>query len=169
MPKLHPWPKGCWEKANSLFGPSTDWTPWRWHGSLGNGPPGNGGLQRIQLGRPSQAPVQASHSHHAEASRAVPVPMGGADPAVISFPVQDPQTHQLACLWEGMNICWARNFTILVSCNPHSKPAGGHLEVSVDQLQNPEQTTQSSMPLIPHLWALGKYPYAINPFCREGC
>ena len=95
MPKLHLWPKGCWEKANSLFGPSTDWTPWRWHGSLGNGPPGNGGLQRIQLGRPSQAPVQASHSHHAEASRAGPVPMGVAEPAVLSFPVQDPQTHQL--------------------------------------------------------------------------
>lgn len=38
--KLQPRPKGCWEKANSLFGPSADWNPWRWHGSLGNGPLG---------------------------------------------------------------------------------------------------------------------------------
>lgn len=72
---------------------------------LGKWSPGKGGLQRIHLGCPSQAPVQASHSHHAGASRAVPVPIGGADPAVLSVPVQDPQTHQLACLWEGMDIC----------------------------------------------------------------
>lgn len=37
---------------------------------LGKRSPGKGGLQRIHLGRPSQAPVQVSHSH------CVPVPMG---------------------------------------------------------------------------------------------
>ena len=162
MLKLHPRPKGCWEKANSLFGPSADWAPWRWHGSLGNGPPGKVVSKESTWGTP---PPSTSTSI---SQSACPSPRG-ADPAVLSFPVQDPQPHQLACLWEGMDICWARNFTILISCNPHSKPAGGYPEVSVDQLQDPEQTSQSPMPPFSHLWALGKYPYSVNLFCRERC
>lgn len=31
-------PKSCWEKANSLFVPSTDWTLWRRDSCLGNDP-----------------------------------------------------------------------------------------------------------------------------------
>lgn len=40
----------------------------------------NGGVWRIQLERSPQAPVPATHSQRAAASRTVPVPVGAADP-----------------------------------------------------------------------------------------
>ena len=144
-PRRHSQPKGCWEKANSLFGRSTHWTPWRrdsswemvpWERWSPENPPG-----------PLLPSASASNPQPPCSSLwGSPSPCGGCRPRpVLSFPGQDPQAGRPACLREGMNIYWARNFTALASCNPHSKPAGGHPELSVDQLGDPEQTTQPPM------------------------